>query len=111
MGRIFQSLDRDFVHNICQDGTGQPWKWGRQMGGYSWRTAGDLGLTRDTRLPAFYSVGFRTAALSGHAGPGHWNDPDYPLLGYVGNARRRYGASAGEVISRSASRNCQSGNS
>lgn len=89
MGRILQSLDRDFVYNICQDGTGEPWKWGRQIGGHSWRTTGDLGLTRDTRLPAFYSVGFRTAVLSDYAGPGHWNDPDYLLIGHVGNARKR----------------------
>jgi len=24
-----------------------------------------------------------------YAGPGHWNDPDYILIGYVGNARSR----------------------
>jgi alpha-galactosidase len=89
MGRILKTLGRDFVYNICQDGTGEPWKWGREIGGHSWRTTGDLGLTRDTRLPAFYSVGFRTAELSEYAGPGHWNDPDYLLIGYVGNARRR----------------------
>ena len=59
------------------------------LGGTSWRTTGDLGLTRDTRLPAFYSVGFRTAVLSDYAGPGHWNDPDYLLIGHVGNARKR----------------------
>ncbi len=89
MGRALRSLDRDIVYNICQDGTGQPWKWGREIGGQSWRTTGDLGYQRDKRLPAFYSVGFRTAQLAGYAGPGHWNDPDFLMIGYVGSPLRR----------------------
>lgn len=37
-------------------------------------------------LPGFYSVGFANAALDAYAGPGGWNDPDYILIGTVGDA-------------------------
>jgi alpha-galactosidase len=57
------------------------------VGGHCWRTTGDLGLERNRRLPGFYSIGFKNAKLWEHAKPGGWNDPDYILIGYVGNAR------------------------
>ena len=36
-------------------------------------------------LPGFYKVGFANAPLSDYAGPGGWNDPDYILIGTVGD--------------------------
>ncbi len=87
MGSILSRLDRDIVLNLCQYGMSEVWKWGGEIGGHSWRTTGDLGLEKDTRLPGFYSIGFRNAVLDKYAGPGRWNDPDYLLIGWVGNAR------------------------
>jgi alpha-galactosidase len=78
--------DRDIVLNMCQYGMGDVWKWGRQVGGMSWRTTGDLGAVKATSLPGFYSVGLANAALDAYAGPGAWNDPDYILIGTVGDA-------------------------
>jgi alpha-galactosidase len=86
MGGILQGLDRDVVFNLCQYGMKDVWKWGREVGGNSWRTTGDLGVARATQLPGFYSIGFSNAAHSRYAGPGGWNDPDYILIGKVGNA-------------------------
>jgi alpha-galactosidase len=86
MGSILHDLDRDVVLNMCQYGMGEVWNWGRQVGGNSWRTTGDLGVVPNTSLPGFYKVGFANAALSSHAGPGGWNDPDYILIGTVGDA-------------------------
>jgi alpha-galactosidase len=86
MGGLLKKQDRDIVFNLCQYGMGDVWTWGADAGGNSWRTTGDLGMTRDDRLPAFYSIGIRNAALSSYAGPGHWNDPDYLLIGSVGDA-------------------------
>jgi alpha-galactosidase len=86
MGGILKELDRDLIVNICQYGMGEVWKWGREVGGNSWRTTGDLGLVRNAALPAFYTVGFINAGLSDYAGPGGWNDPDYILIGTVGDA-------------------------
>jgi alpha-galactosidase len=62
------------------------WTWGGEVGGHSWRTTGDLGLEKSTRLPGFYSIGFKNAEHGANAGPGRWNDPDYILIGSVGNA-------------------------
>ncbi len=87
MGQILKGLDRDIVLNLCQYGMGEVWKWGAEVGGNSWRTTGDLGLEERTQLPGFYKIGLSNARHSEHAGPGHWNDPDYILIGFYGNAR------------------------
>jgi len=78
--------DRDIVLNMCQYGMGDVWKWGRQVGGVSWRTTDDLGVAKGSTLPGFYTVGFANAPLDAYAGPGGWNDPDYILIGTVGDA-------------------------
>jgi len=88
MGAILKGLDRDIILNLCQYGMGDVWKWGGEVGGHSWRTTGDLGLAKDTRLPGFYHIGLSNARHYEYAGPGRWNDPDYILIGRVGNARR-----------------------
>lgn len=86
MGGILHGLDRDIVLNMCQYGMGDVWNWGRQVGGNSWRTTGDLGVAKADALPGFYTVGFANAPLTDHAAPGGWNDPDYILIGTVGDA-------------------------
>jgi alpha-galactosidase len=84
---ILKELDRDIVFNLCQYGMGEVWKWGAEAGGNSWRTTGDLGLEGNTNLPGFYKIGLSNAQHWEYAGPGHWNDPDYVLIGFYGNAR------------------------
>jgi len=88
MGNILKNLDRDIVLNLCQYGMGNVWEWGGEVGGHCWRTTGDLGLARGSMLPGFYHIGLSNAAHWEYARPGQWNDPDYILIGYVGNARR-----------------------
>ncbi len=85
MSDILKSLDRDIVYNICQYGMGDVWTWGAQYGN-SWRTTGDLGLTRGSHLPGFYRIGLNNARLWEYSKPGAWNDPDYILIGWVGDA-------------------------
>jgi len=87
MGGILKSLNRDLVFNMCQYGRGDVWKWGRQVGGNSWRTTGDVGVMLGDALPGFYQAALANAALSAYSGPGGWNDPDYILIGTVGDAR------------------------
>jgi len=77
--------DRDIVLNLCQYGMGEVWKWGGEVG-QCWRTTGDLGLENGSRLPGFYGIGFSNAQHWENAKPGCWNDPDYLLIGYVGDA-------------------------
>ena len=86
MSAILKSMPRDIVLNMCQYGRADVWKWGGEVGGQSWRTTGDLGLEKNAELPGFYSIGFKNAEHWEYAGPGHWNDPDYVLIGVVGNA-------------------------
>jgi alpha-galactosidase len=78
-------LDRDIVFNLCQYGMGQVWTWGADVGN-SWRTTGDLGLAHSSKLPGFYHIGLSNAAHYEYAHPGAWNDPDYILIGWVGDA-------------------------
>ena len=66
---------------------GDVWKWGREVGGQSWRTAGDLGAEFDRPFPAIAGVFdlYGRNEVQKYAGPGGWNDPDYVLLGYLHN--------------------------
>jgi alpha-galactosidase len=89
MGDILKKLDRDVVYNLCQYGMGDVWKWGGEVGGHCWRTTGDLGLERGGLLPGFYRIGLSNAQHWQHAKPGQWNDPDYILIGWVGDAQRQ----------------------
>jgi alpha-galactosidase len=80
-----QKVQRDIVFNLCQYGMDDVWKWGGQVGN-CWRTTDDLGAAPDSRLPGFYSIAFSNARHWQFAKPGAWNDPDYILIGWVGDA-------------------------
>lgn len=80
MNAALNSVRRDIVFSLCQYGMGNVWEWGAQAGGNCWRTCGDI-----TDTWSSMSVnGFRQAGLEKFAGPGHWNDPDMLVVGYVG---------------------------
>ena len=88
MGEILHHLDRDMVFNLCQYGMGNVWEWGKDVGGHSWRTAGDLGGSFQAIPVALFRDGFDVYSrnhLDKFGGPGAWNDPDYLLLGYISN--------------------------
>jgi len=69
---------RDIVHNLCQYGKADVWKWGAEVG-QSWRVGGDLGhtITKD----GVYEIARKTIGIRGFNGPSSWNDPDYLILG------------------------------
>ena len=79
MGRLLERQDRDIVLNLCQYGRADVWKWGAEAGGQSWRIAGDLGHTLTEG--GVYKTARKTIGLREFNGPGHWNDPDYLILG------------------------------
>lgn len=88
MSGILRQQPRDIVLNLCQYGMGNVWEWGQEVGGHSWRTAGDLGLTFEGIATGLFRDGFDVYAkneLHQFGGPGGWNDPDYLLLGYLSN--------------------------
>ncbi|MBK8882061.1 MAG: alpha-galactosidase [Bacteroidales bacterium] len=88
ISELLKKQNRDIVLNLCQYGMGDVWKWGRKIGGQSWRTAGDLGGSFEGIGKALFRDGFdvySSDSLHLYAGPGGWNDPDYLLLGYLSN--------------------------
>jgi len=88
MGGILRRQDRDLILNLCQYGMGNVWEWGKEVGGHSWRTAGDLGGSFQGIPGALFRDGFdvySSKQLHKYGGPGGWNDPDYLLLGYLSN--------------------------
>ena len=82
-GDLLKGQDRDMVFNLCQYGMAKVWEWGAEVGGNSWRTAGDIGAN-----PAGYSVGFTLDGREKWVGPGRWNDPDYINIGWLGSPTR-----------------------
>jgi alpha-galactosidase len=62
---------------------GDVWTWAPDSGGHSWRTTGDLGDEKRKRLPGFYYIALANASHASYASPGHWNDPDYILIGAI----------------------------
>src|SRR5450759_2588803 len=88
ISEIIKKQKRDVVLNLCQYGMGDVWKWGKKVGGNSWRTAGDLGGSFEGIGTALFRDGFDVYSrdsLNLYGGPGGWNDPDYLLLGYLSN--------------------------
>ena len=88
IGGILRQQNRDLVLNLCQYGMGKVWEWGKEIGGHSWRTAGDLGGSFYGIPGALFRDGFdvySSKELHKYGGPGGWNDPDYLLLGYLSN--------------------------
>ncbi|MHB1033555.1 MAG: NPCBM/NEW2 domain-containing protein [Pirellulales bacterium] len=88
MSAALAKQPRDLVLNLCQYGMGDVWKWGKEVGGNSWRTAGDLGGSYEGIPAALFRDGFDyypLHELQKYGGPGGWNDPDYLLLGYLSN--------------------------
>ena len=88
MGDILRRQPRDVVLNLCQYGMGHVWTWGKEVGGHSWRTAGDLGGSFEGIPAALFRDVFDVYTrdqLHNFGGPGGWNDPDYLLLGYLSN--------------------------
>ena len=82
MGNLLKQQKRDIQFNLCQYGMGEVWKWGAEIGGQSWRTAGDLGF----ELDRIFDVALKNCSHRDWQKPGAWNDPDYLQIGYIGNA-------------------------
>ena len=80
MRDALKKQNRDIVFSLCQYGMGDVWKWGKEVGGNSWRTTGDI---TDT-WKSLYRIGFNQDKMSPYASPGGWNDPDMLIVGQVG---------------------------
>lgn len=82
MEAALRTIPRDMIFSLCQYGMGRVWEWGQKVGGNTWRTTGDLGATSDL-AKSMYSIALGSNGTEKWAGPGHWNDPDFLLIGYI----------------------------
>jgi alpha-galactosidase len=80
MRAALNQVHRDILFSLCQYGMGNVWEWGAKVGGNCWRTTGDISDT----WSSMSRIGFGQAGHERYAGPGHWNDPDMLVVGYVG---------------------------
>ncbi len=80
MQAALAQVNRDIVYSLCQYGMGDVWKWGESVNGNCWRTTGDIGDS----WSSMSSIGFSQDGHEKYAGPGHWNDPDMLVVGWVG---------------------------
>ncbi len=80
MRSCLDRINRDIVYSLCQYGMGDVWKWGASAGGNLWRTTGDMTDTWESVA----GTGFNAYKYSPYAEPGHWNDVDMMVVGWVG---------------------------
>ena len=80
MGRALRRISRDIVYSICEYGNGKVWEWGARVDGNLWRTTGDIWDTWERMA----EIGFQQDKTAPYAGPGHWNDPDMLIIGWLG---------------------------
>lgn len=80
MNEALNGSDRDIVFSICQYGMGKVWEWGPEVGGNLWRTTNNI----DDSWSSMSSMGFSQVDNAPFAGPGHWNNPDMLVLGWIG---------------------------
>jgi alpha-galactosidase len=80
MGDMLRAQPRDILFSLCQYGMGNVWTWGDEVHGNCWRTTGDI----NDSWGSMSGIGFSQAGHELYAGPGHWNDPDMLVVGWVG---------------------------
>jgi hypothetical protein len=80
MQEALSELNRDIVYSLCQYGMGDVWQWGAEVGGNLWRTSFDI---TDT-WKSVSEIGLAGHDNARFAGPGHWNDLDMMVVGWVG---------------------------
>ncbi len=88
MANALRKSGRDIVFGICEWGPREPWNWGGEVGGQSWRTTFDI---RDKWIDVerkggvgIYNVVDKNAELGLFSGFGKWNDGDMLVAGLYG---------------------------
>ncbi len=89
MRAALDKAPRDIVFSLCQYGMGDVWTWGAEVGGNSWRTSGDI----SDNWRSLSGNGFRLGGHEKYVNPGHFDDPDMMVLGWVGVRQRPQPAS------------------
>ncbi|WP_433609676.1 NPCBM/NEW2 domain-containing protein [Dactylosporangium sp. CA-139114] len=77
MGDALKATGRAIVYSICNWGDDQPWVFGPDVGGSSWRTTGDINAS----WGSITSILDQQAGLEPFARRGFYNDPDMLEVG------------------------------
>jgi alpha-galactosidase len=88
MGAALQATGRSILYSLCQYGLIDVGRWGREVGGNSWRTTGDIA----DYWSRMAGIGFGQNGHEADAGPGGWNDPDMLEVGNGGMTADEYRA-------------------
>jgi alpha-galactosidase len=81
-----QATKRPMIYNICNWGEDRVWEWGANVG-HSWRTFDDIGKGGGGWTRVFEYGADVNAELWKFAGPAHWNDAEYLLIGVTNLTR------------------------
>lgn len=94
MGKVINKLNEErkakgaipFVFNICEWGKTEPWTWGAEAGGSSWRATSDAreDWIGDNSLPGVIGGVDVVRRLWMYAGVNHFNDLDMMCIGLHG---------------------------
>ncbi|MEU7866312.1 NPCBM/NEW2 domain-containing protein [Dactylosporangium sp. NPDC049140] len=77
MGDALKATGRAIVYSLCNWGDDQPWVFGPNVGGSSWRTTGDINAS----WGSITSLLDQQAGLEPFARKGYFNDPDMLEVG------------------------------
>jgi hypothetical protein len=80
MNEALRAQPRDIIYSLCQYGLKEVWTWGPVVGGNSWRTTGDI----EDEWKSVREIADQQDVAAPYARPGHWNDPDMLVVGFVG---------------------------
>jgi alpha-galactosidase len=87
MRDALNAAKRPIVFSLCEWGSNDPWKWGKNVG-HLWRTSGDITDCFDCEVNhgTWSSWGIMKIVemrknIRQYSGPGHWNDPDMMEVG------------------------------
>ncbi len=88
MGLALRAQPRPIVYSLCEWGSGQPWQWGKTVGGNLWRTTGDI----EDKWSSVLKILDLQDSIAKFAGPNGWNDPDMLEVGNGGMSDTEYRA-------------------
>lgn len=101
MASALRATGREIIFSMCEWGMHRPWLWGEKIGAHLWRTGTDIFDCWNDRSGNWHeieNIGFdKQRGLEQYAGPGHWNDPDFLVVGLNGKSRQSPGQGCTEA--------------
>ena len=77
MAEALKKTGRPIVFSICEWGSNKPWEWASEVGGYLWRTTGDI----SDNWQSMTRLLDKQVGLEKYSKQNAWNDPDMLEVG------------------------------